>query len=84
MTFGSLTQFVIYAVMVGTAAAALAEMLGEVQRAAGAMERLIELRNATPAIVAPPNPIQSAGAESAASAIREVRSVIHRDPINMP
>jgi ATP-binding cassette, subfamily B, bacterial len=57
LTFGTLTQFVIYAVMVGTAAAALAEMLGEVQRAAGAMERLIELREATPAIVAPTNPI---------------------------
>jgi ATP-binding cassette, subfamily B, bacterial len=57
MTFGTLAQFVIYAVMVGTSAAALSEMLGEVQRAAGAMERLIELRNATPMIVAPTNPV---------------------------
>ncbi len=56
ITFGTLTQFLIYAVYVGTAAASLSEMWGEMQRAAGAMERLIELKNATPKIVAPPNP----------------------------
>jgi ATP-binding cassette, subfamily B, bacterial len=56
ISFGTLTQFLIYAVMVGTAAGALSEMWGEVQRAAGAMERLVELKNATPAIVAPPQP----------------------------
>lgn len=55
-TFGMLAQFIIYAVMVGTAAASLSEMSGEMQRAAGAMERLIELKNAIPAIVAPPRP----------------------------
>ncbi|HWK73963.1 MAG TPA: ABC transporter transmembrane domain-containing protein [Povalibacter sp.] len=56
MTPGELSQFLIYAVYVGTAAAALSEMWGEVQRAAGAMERLVELKNATPTIVAPDNP----------------------------
>jgi ATP-binding cassette subfamily B protein len=32
-------------------------MWGELQRAAGAMERLVELRNAAPSIVAPENPV---------------------------
>ncbi len=57
MTGGQLGQFLLYAGYVGIAAASLSEMWGEVQRAAGAMERLIELRNAEPAIVAPPNPV---------------------------
>jgi ATP-binding cassette subfamily B protein len=56
MSYGLLTQFLIYAVMVGTQAASLSEMWGEMQRASGAMERLVELKNATPKIVAPVNP----------------------------
>jgi ATP-binding cassette subfamily B protein len=52
MTAGQLGQFLMYAVYVAVAVASLSEMWGEVQRAAGAMERLIELRNATPAIAA--------------------------------
>jgi ATP-binding cassette subfamily B protein len=55
MTAGQLGQFLMYAVYVAIAAASLSEMWGEVQRAAGAMERLVELRNATPAIAAAPN-----------------------------
>lgn len=43
MTQGSLVQFVIYAVMVAGAVAALSEIWGELQRAAGATERLVEL-----------------------------------------
>lgn len=43
MTAGQLVQFVIYAVMVAGAVAALSEIWGEVQRAAGATERLVEL-----------------------------------------
>jgi ATP-binding cassette subfamily B protein len=60
MSAGELSQFLIYAVYVAISAASLSEMWGEVQRAAGAMERLIELRNATPAIVAPAQPIEFA------------------------
>ena len=56
MTAGELSQFLIYAVYVAISAASLSEMWGEVQRAAGAMERLVELKNATPAIVAPAEP----------------------------
>ena len=40
---GELGQFVLYAMLVGVAAGSLSEVWGEVQRAAGAMERLTEL-----------------------------------------
>lgn len=43
MSSGALIQFVIYAVMVAGAVAALSEIWSELQRAAGATERLIEL-----------------------------------------
>ena len=56
MTAGELSQFLIYAVYVGISAASLSEMWGEVQRAAGAMERLVELKHAVPTITAPGNP----------------------------
>ena len=43
MSVGELVQFVIYAVMVAGAVGALSEIWGELQRAAGATERLVEL-----------------------------------------
>ncbi len=46
MSTGALVQFVIYAVMVAGSVAALSEIWGELQRAAGATERLIELLTA--------------------------------------
>ena len=52
MTGGQLGQFLLYAIFAAAAAAGLSEMWGEVQRAAGAMERLVELLEARPAIVA--------------------------------
>jgi ATP-binding cassette subfamily B protein len=56
MTGGQLLQFLLYAGFVGSSAAALTEMWGEMQRAAGAMERLNELLLARPAIGAPARP----------------------------
>ncbi len=56
LTGGQLAQFLLYAAFVGTSAAALSEMWGDVQRAAGAMERLSELLEATPKITAPAHP----------------------------
>ena len=56
MTAGQLGQFLLYAGFVMTAAAALIEQWGEVQRGAGAMERLAELLQATPVIAAPAQP----------------------------
>ena len=45
MSAGELAQFVMYAAFVGAGFAALSEVLGEFQRAAGAAERLVELLN---------------------------------------
>jgi ATP-binding cassette subfamily B protein len=58
MTGGQLAQFLLYAGFVGSSAAALTEMWGEVQRAAGAMERLSELLRARPAISSPLRPAE--------------------------
>lgn len=56
MTAGRLSQFVIYAVLLASSVGALSELWGEVQRAAGATERLMEILATTPAISAPPQP----------------------------
>ena len=45
MTGGELGQFVIYAMVVAMSAASLSEVWGELQQAAGAMERLLERRS---------------------------------------
>jgi ATP-binding cassette subfamily B protein len=47
MTAGELIQFVIFAVMVAGSVGALSEIWGELQRAAGATERLVELLHAS-------------------------------------
>lgn len=56
MTEGTLVQFVIYAVMVAGSVAALSEIWGELQRAAGATERLIELLEAEDTVSDPAQP----------------------------
>ncbi|SDF11214.1 ABC transporter transmembrane domain-containing protein [Limimaricola pyoseonensis] len=56
MTIGALVQFVIYAVMVAGAVGALTEIWGELQRAAGATERLVELLNAEDSVRDPGTP----------------------------
>ncbi|SFN46398.1 ATP-binding cassette, subfamily B [Roseovarius lutimaris] len=56
MTAGSLVQFVIYSVMVAGAVAALSEIWGELQRAAGATERLVELLQADDPVKDPSAP----------------------------
>ncbi|MBY5973039.1 ATP-binding cassette domain-containing protein [Ferrimonas balearica] len=64
MTTGGLVQFVIYAVMVAGSVAALSEIWGELQRAAGATERLVELLTVEDAVqdpavpLAPPSPVR--------------------------
>lgn len=57
MTGGELGQFVLYAMFVAMSAAALSETWGELQRAAGAMERLLELLSAEPQVKSPLNPV---------------------------
>ena len=56
MTPGQLVQFIVYAIMVGGAFAAVSETWGDVQRAAGASERLVELLETSPAITVPVHP----------------------------
>ncbi|MEQ9040418.1 MAG: ABC transporter transmembrane domain-containing protein [Silicimonas sp.] len=54
MSVGELVQFVIYAVMVAGAVGALSEIWGELQRAAGATERLVELLTAEDSVTDKP------------------------------
>ena len=53
---GELVQFVIYATIVASSTAALSELWAELQRAAGATERLVELLNAKDTVVDPVAP----------------------------
>ncbi|MDF1669063.1 MAG: ABC transporter transmembrane domain-containing protein [Roseovarius sp.] len=57
MSAGSLVQFVIYSIMVAGAVAALSEIWGELQRAAGATERLVELLQANDSVSDPAQPV---------------------------
>ncbi|MGC9419435.1 MAG: ABC transporter transmembrane domain-containing protein [Rhodovulum sp.] len=56
MTVGELVQFVIYSVMVAGAVGAMTEIWGELQRAAGATERLVELLTAEDSVTDPARP----------------------------
>jgi len=57
LTGGELSAFVFYAAMVAGAAAAMSEVMGDLQRGAGAAERLIEILDTLPAVVVPENPL---------------------------
>lgn len=51
ITAGELSAFIFYAVVVAASTGAVSEVIGDLQRAAGAMERLMELLATAPAIV---------------------------------
>jgi ATP-binding cassette subfamily B protein len=57
ITKGELGQFLLLTLFLASSGMSLTEQWGEVQRAAGAMERLVELIEAEPAIKAPANPV---------------------------
>ena len=57
MTGGELSAFVFFAVLVAGSVAALSEVAGELMRAAGATERLLELLATRPAVAAPLRPV---------------------------
>lgn len=57
MTPGQLGQFVLYAAIAAGSTASLSEIWTQLQRAAGATERLAELLAVTPTITSPANPI---------------------------
>ena len=56
MSGGTLGQFILYAVLCATSIGALSEVWGEVQLAAGATERLVEILQVEPVIQPPANP----------------------------
>ncbi len=57
LSAGQLSAFVFYAVLVAGGAAAISEVIGDLQRAAGATERLMELLATEPGIRAPADPV---------------------------
>jgi len=65
MSAGALAQAILYVAIVAGSVGALAEVVGDIMRAAGATERLLELQTATPHIAtqrgATPLPTASAG-----------------------
>lgn len=56
ITPGDLSAFIFYAVVVAGALGGVSEVIGELQRAAGATERLMEMMELAPAITAPKEP----------------------------
>jgi ATP-binding cassette subfamily B protein len=57
MSPGQLGQFVLYAAIAAASTAALSEIWGQLQRAAGATERLLELLAMTPVLSTPAQPV---------------------------
>lgn len=55
---GDLSAFVFYAVIVAGAVGTISEVIGDIQRAAGATERLFELLSIEPEIRAPAHPVK--------------------------
>jgi ATP-binding cassette subfamily B protein len=58
MTGGLLVQFIFYGALVAGGVGALSETYGDLQRAAGASERLMELLHEQPAIAPPLHPVK--------------------------
>lgn len=56
LSAGELTAFVVYAVIVASAVGAISQVIGDLQRAAGATERLMELLHAQSSILSPAQP----------------------------
>ncbi|MEJ5863663.1 ABC transporter transmembrane domain-containing protein [Pseudomonas farsensis] len=69
---GELAAFVFYSLIVGSAFGTLSEVIGELQRAAGAAERIAELLAARSTILAPAAPLPM-GRASGAIELRQVR-----------
>ncbi len=72
ITLGELSQFLIYAIMVATNSASLSEVWGDIQRAAGAMDRILLLLQTEPAIVSLANPIPIASDQQMEISFKQV------------
>ncbi|HXE40925.1 MAG TPA: ABC transporter transmembrane domain-containing protein [Azonexus sp.] len=66
LSVGELASFVLYAALVAGAVGTMAEVWGDIMRAAGAAERLLELLHAESAIVEAPMPLTPAPSPQAA------------------
>lgn len=58
ITGGELSAFVFYAVLLGSSGMTMSELWGDLQRAGGAAERVLELLAERPTITAPPDPVK--------------------------
>lgn len=65
MTGGELASFVLYAAMVAGSVSTIAQVWGDIMRAAGATERLLELLHAETAIIDTPTPVPLASVSQA-------------------
>ncbi|PTT06399.1 ABC transporter [Caulobacter sp. HMWF025] len=72
MTGGTLAQFALLAIMAAGSVGALGEVWGDVQKAAGAMDRISELLNSEPGIAAPEKPATLPSPATGAIAFRDV------------
>jgi len=72
ITGGQLLQFLFYAGIVAGGVGALSETWGDIQRAAGASERLMELLHTEPEVKAPANPVHLQVPAKGAVAFRNV------------
>ena len=72
MSAGELTAFIVYAVMVAMAVAAISGVIAELQRAAGALERLMDLLHAENEIRAPATPEHLPSKPSGALSIEQL------------
>ena len=75
ISLGELTQFVLYAVLIAGSIGALSETWGDLQRAAGATERLVELMQAKPALDSRVHAAPSSGG-------REISGGVGADPLS--
>lgn len=80
ITGGELAAFVFYASIVASAAGGLAEIIGDLQRAAGATERLFDLLDTKPLISAPAEPVALPSPLKGAIRMEGVRFAYPLDP----
>ncbi|TNF36236.1 MAG: ATP-binding cassette domain-containing protein [Gammaproteobacteria bacterium] len=73
LTSGELVAFIFYAVMVAGSVGAISEVYGDLQRAAGATERLMELLHADSLITAPLHPQKLPGRAAGSLVIEGLR-----------
>lgn len=69
---GELASFILYAALVASSVSTIAEVWGDIMRAAGATERLLELLNSEPAIHNPSVPIALATPSTASIRLEKV------------